>query len=92
MSAPSEGQYWSLDIPGLTEAEARQLAEWVEANRAGWFGKASALDPRETLTLHLDRDSVEALHEAFESARESGGQGLREVIAAWLEWSSAQGA
>ncbi|HEY2742886.1 MAG TPA: hypothetical protein VGI69_11985 [Gaiellaceae bacterium] len=91
MPAASEGHYWSLDVPGLTGAEARQIVEWVEANSAGWFGKASPLDPREWLTLHLDRESAKTLHVALTGIDEpnGSGQGLTEAIREWLQWSAA---
>jgi len=64
--------------------------EWVEANSAGWFGRASALDPRDWLTLHLDRESAKTLHAALTGAHEPDGtsQGLVEAIHEWLQWSA----
>jgi hypothetical protein len=92
MPAGSEDPYWSLDVPGLTEAEARQIVEWVKVSGAGWFGKESPLDPRDWLTLHLDRESAQTLHAALTDPREpnSSGRGLTEAIGKWLQWSAPE--
>jgi hypothetical protein len=90
MTAPADDHYWSVDIHGLTEGEAKQVVEWVEANKLGWFGSAEALDPRMSLTLHLDRDSVQMLYDGVMSNPETATpeHGLAGALAEWLDWSS----
>ena len=38
-------EYWTVDVPGLTEQQAARLVEFVNAERLGHFGVTSALDP-----------------------------------------------
>ncbi len=81
--------YWSLDIPGLGEAEAREVLALAIKQGLTPFG--DVVDPRMFLTLHLDRDSVAALAAAVARARltASGEEsvilaGLAEVFEEWL--------
>ena len=89
MPDAADDRYWSVDIPGLTEGEAKQLVEWVKAQQLGWFGSASAVDPGTFLTLHLDRDSARILHDGLMSNPETATEhGLAEAIGDWLSRSS----
>ena len=47
-------RYWTVDLPGLTEEDAEQIAA---ADYPGVIG-ASSVDPRISLTLHLDVETV----------------------------------
>ena len=84
----ADDQYWSMDVPGLTEAEAKELLEWVEAKQLGWFGSASAVDPASFLTLHLDRDSAQMIYDGLMSNPATAQQGLAGTIGEWLSRSS----
>ena len=79
-----------MDVPGLTEAQAQQLVEWVETQEVGQFGKGTALDPRAWLTLHLDRHSAQMIYDALmgNPATATPEHGLAEVIGEWLSPSS----
>ena len=80
------GPYWSVDVPGLTEGEAKQLVAWVTARQLGWFGSATAVDPATFLTLHLDRESARTLLDGLMSQPHTAGaeHGLAEHLAEWL--------
>jgi hypothetical protein len=90
MPGTADDLYWSVDVPGLTEREAKQLVEWVKAKQFGWFGSASVVDPTTLLTLHLDRDSAQMLYDGLMSKRENATpeHGLAASIRDWLEGSS----
>jgi hypothetical protein len=90
MPGTADDPYWSVDVPGLTEREAKQLVEWVKAKQFGWFGSASVVDPTTLLTLHLDRDSAQMLYDGLMSKRENATpeHGLAGSIRGWLEGSS----
>jgi hypothetical protein len=88
----TDDPYWSVDIPGLREEEARQLLQWASANRAGWFGNGTAVDPREWLTLNLDRESVQMLLDALRAAPNlaPGADAMAEDFADWLASTSQE--
>jgi hypothetical protein len=90
MPDSADNHYWSVDIPGVAEAEAKQLLEWVEANQLGWSGSASAIDPTTSLTLHLDRESTQMLYDGVMSNPETATpeHGLAGILREWLDWSS----
>lgn len=77
--------YWSLDIPGMTADQAPQV---VAAVKGGGLPLDPLLvDPAIFLTLHLDRESVEAIVTALtESPSNAVGDGLRESLGDWLAW------
>ena len=78
--------YWSIDIPGLTEAEASRVVDMCDAEGIGHVGCIPG-DPHEWLTMHLDVASVEALAQAL--ARSGGGRaeaGLLETCQDWIAW------
>jgi hypothetical protein len=86
----ADDRYWSIDVPGLTEAEAKELLEWVEAKQLRWFGSASAVDPASFLTLHLDHDSAQMIYDGLMSnpATATPKHGLAVTIGEWLSRSS----
>jgi hypothetical protein len=90
MPGTADDPYWSVDIPGLTEGEAKQLVEWADAKQFGWFGSASAVNPTMFLTLHLDRDSARMLYDGLMRNPETATpeHGLAESIGEWLNRSS----
>jgi hypothetical protein len=88
---PSPGQQpsWALDIPGLGRSDAERLASFVRDSGVSEF--ATAVDPGDFLTLHLDRDTARSLLQAI-SLRDDPGrrvnavslEGLSEVLTEWL--------
>ena len=74
--------YWSVDIPGLTAGPAALLADRAIAD--GY--PASPVDPRDFLTMHMDRGTVEILRDALTAlpGRTGGSQGLLEILSDWL--------
>ncbi|MCU1526948.1 MAG: hypothetical protein JWP75_711 [Frondihabitans sp.] len=62
-----EWPYWSIDIPGLTEREARSVVEHLPT--LGIEGEGIMVDPRFFVTVHLDRDSAQAILEALRMAQ-----------------------
>jgi hypothetical protein len=61
--------YWSVDLPGLDEVNARRLIAWTEHEGACIGG--IAVDPALSFSTHLDDGTVEALKEALEFALRS---------------------
>ena len=59
--------YWSVDLPGLSRAQAQELLEMAE--RAGMPAGGTAVDPESLVTLHLDRATVESLVRVLDAAR-----------------------
>jgi hypothetical protein len=86
MSGRTDDHYWSIDVPGLTEGEAKQLVEWIEAKQFGWTGSATVADPTTSLTLHFDRDSARMLYDGLMSNPETATpeHGLAEIVRDWL--------
>jgi hypothetical protein len=81
--------YWGIDIPGLTEDEAKRLAEWADTNQIGRSGPAIICDPAFSLTVSLDRASAQMLYDGLMSNPEtaSAEHGLAGEISDWLDWS-----
>ena len=78
--------YWSIDIPGLTGADAARLAGWCDSAGIGEVGCFPG-DPREVLTLHLDPASVDALARALAAAgTDEVAASLLATCREWLEW------
>ena len=88
--AGGDGRYWSLDAPGLTEEQAKQLLDEVKEQQFGWFGSGIAVDPSAWLTLHLYRASAEMLYDGLMSSAETATpeHGLAGDIGAWLRLSA----
>lgn len=89
----SGSQYWDLDIPGLNEAQARRLASMIL--EAGEVQQAILSDPALTLTLRLDRHTVQQLQIAITAALESHADELddftlRGVVEDIDEWLASQ--
>jgi hypothetical protein len=93
-SSSQDEPSWSLDMPGLTRQHAEELVSFAKDTGISIF--ATAVDPDEFLTLHLDRDTVESLLRGVVDASSGGaGQpgglvsldGVKEALADWLNES-----
>jgi hypothetical protein len=88
-----EPYYWSLDIPGLSETDARKILRRVRRRRFGKF--ASAADPRDFWNVSMDRATVSTLLSALSAQRDRAllmgeketGDSLIEDLQHWLAWS-----
>lgn len=77
--------YWSLDLPGMTSDQASQVVAVIESG--GVDLNAVPVDPAVFLTLHMDRDTVEALVAGLAEARPSRVvENMKEAFVEWLEW------
>lgn len=84
-------EYWSLDIPGLTEDQATSLRERL----AGEFGGGvTVADPRHWMVRIFDRSSAAILASCLRAALAVGGmpdgdaagaQSMLVDIEAWLD-------
>lgn len=84
--------YWSVDLPGLTRAQAQSLVEIAE--RTGMPAGGTVVDPASFATLHLDRATVESLvrvldaartnHLTFDTADIGIVTGVLEVLQEWI--------
>jgi hypothetical protein len=85
-ASPSDS-YWSVDIPGLTEGQAKAIADNSEG--LGYFGTGHAVDPHRWLTMHMDRWTVEFLERAVNDLLKrdvlAEGGGLLETYRGWLQ-------
>ncbi|MBB6570716.1 hypothetical protein HPO96_26780 [Kribbella sandramycini] len=77
------GFYWSLDLPGLTELEAREVQSVV--NEVLPDRQAILVDPLHFLSLSLDKMSVESLRDSLSSHGDAVSSGLREMFEEWIE-------
>ncbi|MFE3514448.1 hypothetical protein [Streptomyces sp. NPDC059166] len=83
--------YWSIDMPGLDEHRAAELAGLVRRSDAGIM--ATPVDPRFWLTLHLDRETVEVIREALAAAPATAvTAALVESFDEWLDRPADTGA
>jgi hypothetical protein len=90
-----EPYYWSLDIPGLSEIDARNLLFHVRRSPFGKF--ASAANPHDFLNVSLDRATVTSLLSALSDQHDravlTGGNAanasLVEEFREWLAWSAS---
>lgn len=89
---PTEDAIWSIDFPGINEHAAEAIVDSVR--RLGLATDAIVADPEIFMTLHMDIDTVTALHELLSQGQSTGGQrtiltGLTEVLAEWLAATGA---
>ena len=98
MSDIKSNYYWGIDLPGLTETQATSLL--AAARQETWGGLGYLVDPSTSLTLHLDRGSVEILLSALRSATgggfpgvdkdlDAGVRSLIEIFEDWTEFTTA---
>jgi len=82
--------YWSIDMPGLDERRAAELADLVRRSDAGIV--PTLVDPRLWLTVHLDRETVEVIRDALASAPATATTAaLVESFDEWLDSSADAG-
>ncbi|MET9592317.1 hypothetical protein ABZY45_15385 [Streptomyces sp. NPDC006516] len=82
--------YWSIDMPGLDERRAVELAGLVRQSGAGI--EPTLVDPMLWLTLHLDRETVEVVRDALASAPTTAvTASLVESFDEWLDQSARGG-
>jgi hypothetical protein len=90
--ADSSWPYWSVDLPGLSRSSAEQLLQ--VAQQEGLSVSGSLVDPALFLTLHIDRETVDAVCAALSRIDwpdAVAGQpvsaivnGFRELLQEWL--------
>jgi hypothetical protein len=83
-----DSNYWSIDIPGLTEPDVYELMTWLSRSRPLLQG--TPVNPRDFLTLHLDRTGAETIRNSLaQAARTDASDGLVEIIDEWLDFTDA---
>jgi hypothetical protein len=88
----SSWPYWSIDLPGLSRSSAEELLQVAE--QEGLSVSGSLVDPALFLTLHIDRETVDAVCTALSRVDwpdAAAGQpvsaivnGFRELLQEWL--------
>ena len=78
--------YWTLDVELASEDEAEQAIEILKEGLPAGHRVLYAVDPRQVLTWHLDRSSVEMIRAALAGHAERGGEvaGLLATCDEWL--------
>jgi hypothetical protein len=95
MTSSGEPMYWSVDAPGLDEAGADALVRYA-TGIASVVG-ASAVDPSQWLTRHLDADTVMMLVRALDGALASeslsieDAWGVTQILDDYRTWLDAGG-
>ena len=88
--------YWSVDLPGLSEANSRRLLIWAAHQNVALDG--IAVDPADAFSVHMDRETVSALLTSLEIALRSDElpsdqvavvRGFADQLHDWLSISSA---
>ena len=86
--------YWSVDLPGLSEANARRLLSWAATEGVALDG--IAVDPVETFSVHMDAETVAGLLASLEIALRSGelpatqaevARGIADQLRDWTSYS-----
>jgi hypothetical protein len=90
--ADSSWPYWSIDLPGLSRSSAEELLQVAEQESLS--ASCSLVDPALFLTLHIDRETVDAVCTALSRVDwpdAAAGQpasaivnGFRELLQEWL--------
>jgi len=84
--------YWSVDIPGLNEKQAKDLLTF--ADRAGIGIGGTAVNPAAFLTLHLDKETVTSILHVLNDVRAKSSldtqevltiSGLSEILKEWID-------
>lgn len=89
MTPPTEQRSWSADLPGLDRPGAEKLVAF--AREQGISALASAVDPADFFTTHLDRDTVKSLlhlispETSYVEERGVDLDGLGEDLKDWLD-------
>ena len=75
--------YWGIDMPGLTREQAVELVSIIKST--GLDLEPILVNPAIFLTLHMDRDTVQALRSGLLGTQSDLiGDGLRESVEDWL--------
>lgn len=64
-------EFWTLSTTSMTQQEAEEAARLVRARFPDVF--ADAVDPRDWMTIHLDRSTVRMLRDAVAMFVSAGG-------------------
>lgn len=81
----SDDCYWSIDIPGLSEPDAKRIADWAMEHGLAPLG-AWPVNPGVFLTPGLDAATVKVLVEALKRAgAEPAAAGMAEILRKWLD-------
>jgi hypothetical protein len=77
--------WWTISNTAMSKAQALAAAQQIE-ERFPDVG-ALAVDPRRSLTLHMDRSTVELLREGLAELVAAGRDGslMIEILDEWLE-------
>jgi hypothetical protein len=77
--------YWSVDLPGLSEANAKRVLAWAAEENVSLGG--STVDPAGSFTSHIDRAMAEFLRDGLRVALDSEalGEGQRSIITGFAE-------
>jgi hypothetical protein len=77
--------YWSVDLPGLSEANVQRVLAWAARENVSLGG--SAIDPAGWFTSHIDRATAESLRDGLCTALDSGflGEEQRSIITRFAE-------
>ena len=88
MATENDDHYWSVDLVGLTAADARAVVDF--ASQKLNVVAANAIDPSHWLSLHLDRATAKAIATGLAqiAGQNQSAEGLLEDVTEWLEWSS----
>lgn len=82
--------YWGVDAPDMTADQASWVVSTIKG--AGLGLEPMRVDPGVFLTLHLDRESVEAIVNGLASVPANPvSDGLRESLEDWLNWLGEPG-
>jgi hypothetical protein len=83
--------HWSIDLPGLSEANAKRVIAWSAQENLALGG--SAVDPAGSFTSHIDRAMAESLRDGLRIALDSNAlseeqrsmmTGFTETLEEWL--------
>jgi hypothetical protein len=78
--------FWTIGTTAMIEDEARMAAAWVSDTFP--CVHAFVLDPRRTLTVGMDRDTVEMMRSALALYASEGGE-VGTMLEQLEEWLSA---
>jgi hypothetical protein len=82
--------FWGVDFPGLTKDQADWLIRVVDGGPFDLHGIAA--DPARWFSVRVDRDGAEVIYAALgHLTPNETADGLREVVAEWLEFNGRQG-
>lgn len=82
--------YWAVDLPGLSRMDAESIIDL--AQQRGFAAGVSTVDPSESMTLYLDRDTVTDLADILRSVGQPGQpkHPMLENFEHWLAYSDSK--